>query len=216
MKEPKKSTNISNKLTEAWVLQDYYIKFNDQEICDQDIVEFEAMYGGCEIIGLIQFIDSKGILTDKESGLKSSPGFIKIGWTTCTGCEWEQEFFVSGIKSINNSKNQKLVQLDLIDKETRNFKGTFKNKNNHNVKFSEGIREAVNKHKTETKEIVISAPKKEQKLNLVIPANIDFHDYIKKICETMNYKFIKDKFNTYIVHAEHLVFDKKRKFYIRV
>jgi hypothetical protein len=204
-----KSKNISNKVTDAWALQDYYISINDQEICDIDIVDFEAVYGGCEVKALVKFIDSKGILTgDKQkAGIKASAGFVKVGWVNCTGCSFEGEFFITGIRTTNNEKNQKLIQLDLVDKETRNLKGTFKDKFHKDKKISDVIKETYSENKTE-KDIIIAANDVEEKLNIQIPGNIDFHSFIGKFCDKFNYKFIKDKMNTYLVHGSKLEFDK--------
>jgi len=208
--------NISNKITEAWVLQDYYVKINDQEICDEDLVDFEAIYGGCEIKARLKFIDSKGISTgDKEkTGHLGIGGFITVGWTTAEGCSWEGKFSLKKIKTNINDKNQKLIQFDLEDLETRNFKGTYRNKAHQNKEFSKVIQEHVEKDKTEkTKEFKIVPPKskKEEKMNIQVPANIDFHTFLKKAGNKFNYKFIKDKFTNYFVHKEHTEYNNLQK-----
>jgi len=210
------SYNLSNKITEAWILQDYYIKINNQEICDQDIVDFEAVYGGCEVRARVKFIDTKGILTgDKpDSGHLGVGGFVTIGWTTAEGCEWSGEFSISKINTINNDKNQKLVQLDLVDKETRNFEGTYKNKAHKDKEYSKIIQEHVEKNKTEKqREFKIVPPKefKELKMNLQIPAHINFHSWIKKSGKKFGFKLIKDKFTSYFVHKEHLEFNNLKQ-----
>jgi hypothetical protein len=205
-----KKYNLSNKVTEAWALDDYYVKIQDQEICDSDIVDFEAVYGGCEVQAHIQFIDSKGITTGdaKKSGNVGVGAFIKVGWTTAQGCQWDGEFFVKKMTTTTNDKNQKLVKLILVDKETRNFKGTFKDKAHKDKEFSKGIKEFADGIKSEAKDFIVAGPKKELKLNLQIPAHIDFHTFIKGMGKKMGYKFIKDKFSNYLVHNEHLEFGK--------
>jgi hypothetical protein len=206
MKESKRL----DKVTEAWSLDDYYIKIQDQEICDSDIVDFEAVYGGCEVQAHVQFIDTKGITTGdkKKSGNLGIGAFVKIGWTTAQGCKWNGEFFVTKIYSKTNDKNQKLVKLLLTDKETRNFKGTFKDKANPDNELSKTFKDHINDIKTEDKEFIVAGPKKELKLNLQIPANIDFHSFLNKVCDKFNYKYIKDKYSNYMVHNEHLEFNK--------
>jgi len=200
---------ISNKVTEAWVLQDYYIQINDQELCDSDIVDFEQILGGCENKARLAFVDSKGIMTgDKEkAGHLGVGGFVTVGYTSGTGCKWEGKFTISKIKSENNERNQKLVQLDLVDHETRNMQGTFVSKGYPDKKFSE----VIDKHYKDNgniKKLVVAAPKKikELKANIVIPGNINFHNFVKKEAKHRGFNFIKDKFHNYLVHNEHLEF----------
>ncbi len=207
-------TGIANKVTEAWSLEDFYIKVNGTEICDIDIVGFESIYGSCNIPAEIQFLDSKGLTTGDESGSTNIGigGLVEVGYVTATGCSWSDEFVIKNVTSETNSKNQKLVALSLEDKETRNLKGSYVNKGYPDKKFSEAMddhfKELGNDALRKNKEFQVIGPKDEKKVNTVIPSNISFYTFLNRDMKDRGYSYVKDKHNSYLVHEEHKEFDK--------
>jgi hypothetical protein len=205
---------ISNKVTEAWALEDIYIIVNGTEICDIDIVGFEAIFGGCNIPAQLQFIDSKGLTTGDtpDSANISVGGIVEIGFTTAQGCDWSDEFVIKKVNTDNNSKNQKLVTLTLEDLETRNLKGSYVSKGYPNKKFSEAMEsqfeELGNDALRKKKKFEVLGPKEEKRLNIVVPANINFYDYLNKEMKDKNYTYVKDKHNSYLIHDENREYDK--------
>jgi len=205
--------SLSNKVTDVWVVSDYYAYINDYELCSADLVDFESVFGGCEIKARLKFLDTKGVTTGQQGGKTGHlgvGGFVKIGFTDPMGCPFEHEYVITSLKHLDNHKNQRLVQIDMVDKETRNMKGTFQTKGHPGKKFTE----AIDKHYKDTgnkKKFNIVGPIKEALVNTVIPSHIDFHTFLTKEAKFRGFKFIKDRFANYLVHAEHLEFNKLMK-----
>jgi hypothetical protein len=210
-----KESGISNKVTEAWALEDLYVKVNSTELCEIDIVGYEAIYGGCNVPAELQFIDSRGLTTgdtDNSADIGIG-GNVEIGFTTPTGCDFKETYVIKQVLTTNNSKNQKLVTLKLEDLESRNLKGSFVSKGYPEKEFSKATEEHLNElnkdvQKTTKKELVVVPPKKEQKINMVIPTNIDFYTFLNKEMKDKGFSYIKDKTKNYLVHAENKEFDK--------
>jgi len=208
----KAENSLDHKLTDAWTVSNYFVKINDQEVCQADITDFEAVFGGCEVKAFVKFVDSKGMLTgDKPKvGDLGAGGFVTVGYTDPMGCEIEHQFSISKVTSANNSKNQKLVKIELEDMEARNMKGTFKAKGAGGKKFTEAIKEHYEKTGNK-KKFNIKGPLKEMAVNTIIPSHMDFHTFIKKEAAFRGFKYIKDRFSNYLVHTEHMEFDKLPK-----
>jgi len=213
-----KESGITSKVTEAWALEDFYIKINDIEICDSDLVGFECLYGGCNIPGEVQFIDSKGITTGdvKSAANISVGGIVEIGYITSTNCSFKDNYVITNVLISTNSKNQKLVTLKLEDIETRNMKGSYVNKGYPDKPFSEVVKEHDKEIKNDklrkNKELEIIPPDNEKKVNTVIPANVDYYTFLNREMKDKGFSYIKDKSINYLVHNSQRVFDKLKSF----
>ena len=207
-------TGIRSKVTEAWALEDIYFKVNGTEICDIDIVGFEALYGGCNIPAKASFIDSKGLTTGDTEGSANIGigGVVEVGYTTAQGCSYKDEFIITKVQTQTNSHNQKLITLTLEDKDTRNMKGSYTSKGYPDKKFSETIEshfeEIGSKALNTGKELFVHPPEKELKLNMVIPGHIDFYTFLNREMKDKGYKYIKDKTANYLIHTSNKEFDK--------
>jgi len=209
-----KEKGISNKVTEAWALEDFYMKVNGVEVCDIDFVGYEAIYGGCNIPAEVQFIDTKGLLTgdNNDIGNVGIGGFVEIGFTTANNCDFKDEYVITKVDTVNNSKNQKLVSLKLEDTETRNMKGSFVSKGYPNKKFSEVIedhsKEIKNDTHQKTRKMEVVPPEDEKKSNIVIPSHINFYDFLNLEMKDKGFQYIKDKTTSSLVHVSNKLFDK--------
>jgi len=213
-----KEQGISNKVTEAWSLEDFYIKVNDTEICGPDLIGFEAIYGGISVPAEVQFIDSKGLTTGnvENSSNIGVGGFVEVGYTTALNCDFRDQFVITKVITKNNSKNQKLVTLKLEDTETRNMKSSFVSKGYPNKKFtdviSEHFEEIGNTIHQKLRKFEIISPKDEKPVNITVPANTDFFTYFNKEMKEKGFDYIKDKTKSYLVHNEFKEFDKLSNF----
>ncbi len=209
-----KEKGISNKVTEAWALEDFYMALNGVEVCDIDFVGYEAIYGGCNIPAEVQFIDTKGLTTGDNNDISNIGigGFVEIGFTTANGCDFKDNYVITKVESVNNSHNQKLVTLKLEDTETRNMKGSFVSKGYPGKKFSEVIeehnKEIENDKHQKTRKMEIVPPEDEKKANIVIPSNINFYEYLNLEMLDKGYQFIKDKTTETLIHTSNKTFDK--------
>jgi hypothetical protein len=210
---PKLDKGISNKVTKAWAVQDIWAEINGYEICNKDIVDFETMYGGCQVPAKLQFIDSKGLTTgdiNKTANI-SIGGSVTIGFTTAENCEHEETYIIKKVNTENNNSNQKLIEIELEDIETRNMKQAHVSKGYPGKKFSEVVESHIKEIKSTDlptfKETIIAKAKNENPLNMVIPANINFYDFLNFEMKEKGYKYFKDRFNSYLVHGEHREWD---------
>jgi len=207
---------LSNKLTEAWQLRDMYVKLNDVELCDIDVIDYECVYGGCQVPAQLKFIDSKGYTTgdSPEAANLTIGGFVEVGFTTADGCDHKELFSIKDIIMNTNKHNQKMVTLKLEDAETRNMKGAFKVKGYPGKKFSEAVqshmKEIGNDALRAGKELVVAAPKmiQEKALNLVVPGHLNFHEFLNIELKERGFHYIKDRAMNYLVHEEHKEFGK--------
>jgi len=213
---PKFNTDsgITSKVTEAWSLEDFYIKINGVEVCDADLTGFECIYGGCNLPAQIQFIDSKGITTGDVSSAANIGvgGIVEVGYTTPTNCDFRDDFVIKKVSTQNNSKNQKLVTLELEDLETRNMKGSYVNKGYPDKKFSEVVeshdKEIKNDKLRGKKKLSIIPPENEKPVNIVIPSSIDYYTWLTTEMNDKGFSYIKDKSINYLIHTSNRVFDK--------
>lgn len=209
---------ISNKVTEAWSLDDLWVSINGTEICDIDFVGYEAIFGGCNIPATLSFIDSYGLTTgdvDKAANIGIG-GLVDLGFTTSTGCTYEDQFVITKVTTENNAKNQKLVKIDMEDTETRNMKGAFVSKGYPGKKFSEAMEEHMqtignDAHQSKRK-LEVVANDEEKKLNMVVPAHMDFYTFLNKEMKDKGYSYLKDKTTEYLVHDKFRLFDKLKGF----
>jgi len=205
---------ISNKITEAWALEDFYVSINNTEICDIDIVGFEAIYGGCNIPAKFSFLDSQGLLTGdtKNSSNIGIGGLVEIGYTTAQGCSHSDRFIITKVHTENNSHNQKLVTLTLEDTETQNMKHAYLNKGYPDKSFSEVIKEHDKEIKNDSargkKILEIIPPQNEKIFNIVVPANIDYFTWINREMKDRGFSYIKDKGINYLIHNTNKEFSK--------
>ena len=133
-------------------------------------------------------------------------GFIKVGFTDSKGCEAKLDFTISKINHSVDKKNQKLVQLLLQDKESRNMMGSYVAKGYPDTKFSEVIEKHLKEIKVEN--ITIDKPDVEEALNMVIPAHKNFFTVFMQTLKEKNYQFRTDKFASYLVHNSKQEFKK--------
>ena len=207
-KEIESVAGVNHKLTEAWALKDLYVKYNGCELADEDFVDFEVLFGGnCAPANLL-FLDRQGF-TSGDEGKSTDPkvgGLVKIGYTDMKGCDIENEYSITKIDTSKDKKDQSLVQVGLIDKTTRNMKGTYVSKGYPNKNYSDATKEHLNK--IGEKEITVVPPKKEEKANIVVGSNKSYHEVFHKTAEDRGYEYKTDRKANYLVHKEHTSFDK--------
>jgi hypothetical protein len=206
---------FSSKVTHAWALRDMYVNLNGSELCDIDIVDYECLYGGCQVPATLSFVDTKGHTTgDKnKAGNIGVGGFVDIGFITSDGCEHEESFVITKVSTENNTRNQKLVKLQLEDLETRNMKGSYKTKGYPGEKFTNVIKSHMKEIGNDAlrfgKEFITAVPKdiKEIGMNIVVPGHMNFHDFLTTEIKDRGFSFIKDRAMNYLVHDSHKEFD---------
>ena len=73
--------DINHKLVEAYALKDFYFEYNDCEIDDADLVDFECLFGGPIKKASFLFLDNAGYTSgiDEKNHKNSSWRFHK-GW----------------------------------------------------------------------------------------------------------------------------------------
>jgi len=212
---PNKS--LTNKLTEAWVASNYFVSINGCELREPDILDLEIMFGGCTVHGILTFQDSQGLMQGTPKGTPSLAvgGHVRVGWESALGCggEYEETFSIEKVRSETNEKNQRLVILDLVDLETKNYQGTNLTKPYKEKKFSEALKEhtdEINKNiNTVQKRVLkIIGHAKEAIDSIVIPSHIDFHTFLNISLPNNGYEHKKDKHTSYIVSKQTTEFDK--------
>jgi len=157
---------VNRKLSEAFAVQDLFVKHNDCELDDGAFVDFECVYGGQSIPGVLTYMDQKGFTNDM-GGEGTDPregGFITVGFTDAHGCKSKKEFVISKLEKLKDDKEQQLILATLTDKNSRNLEGSFVTKGYPDTKYSD----AVTKHLKELKmpdKIEVLGPKYEEKVN---------------------------------------------------
>jgi len=209
-----KDKGIADKVTKAWALKDIWVNLNGTELCDIDVTDFECIYGGCQVPAKLQFIDSRGITTGdvKDTANIAVGGFVDIGWITSDGCEHEDSYVITKVRTETNSKNQKLVNIDLEDLETRNLKGSFLSKGYPSKKFTEAVsshfKELKNDLLPNAKDLSVIGPKIEKAMNMVVPGHLNFHDFLNIEMKERGFSYIKDRAMSYLVHDEFREFGR--------
>ena len=211
--------SFSNKLNEAYLVKDYFAIINGCEIRENDMLDFEIMYGGCSIDAILSFEDSQGFFSgevQKMSGLEAG-GFVRIGFKAALGCggDFDEHFVITKSKQSTDKKNARLVTLELQDADTVNKKHTFVTKSYDNKKLADTIKEhnknVVGDKLIKQRDEVIVAHDKEVVQNITIPSNMNYHEFLNRILPKNGYKYVKDKYTSYIVSGQQTEFDKLKK-----
>ena len=198
---------VSGKLSEAWRLKDYFVEYNDCEIEEAEFVDYECVYGGKTVQGVLTFIDNKGYTSglNKKTTVMSVGGFIKINYTDAYGCVTKQEFTITKINTSVDKKTQKMVSLILQDTASRNMMGSFVSKGYPGEKYSD----VITKHLKELKvmDLLVDPPDAEEAINMVIPGHKDFFSVLMQTAEDRNYSLRVDRFAKYFVHKSKQEFN---------
>ena len=211
MNVPKKSElSLSHKLNEAWIVNEFFFNINDCEVREEDFLDFESIYGGHSIKASLSFEDSQGFLSGNVKGSPSlsQGGYVKIGWNaagTCGG-EYKGVFNIENVRS-ETMDNKRIVFLDLVDVDTRSAQGTFMTSFHKDKTFAEGVKKHI-ENSTPLGNLTIVPHMNEAKLNFAIPSNVDLHTWLRTAGSEQGYKFIRDKFDSYLVSNDWLEFDK--------
>jgi len=203
-------SGLNSKLSEAWVTKDLWIEYNGCDIKEESFVDIEILFGGHKTIGKCIFLDNEAFTSGLRKGTTlDQGGLMKIGWVDCTGCNFEIEMAVTSTKHELDKKQQKLVEVQLVDMESRNMKGSFISKGYPDTTYSE----AMEKHlkEMEISSIIVVPPEDEKKANIVIPSHVSFFDTLVQTSKDKDYSYKTDKDFKYLVHNSHTSFDKLKE-----
>ncbi len=208
MKEIEESS-ISHILTEAWAVNEFFVRVNGCELREADVLDIEVMYGGCSIDASVMFLDTEGIFSG-EAGTASlaQGGILSMGWNAAGSCggEYEGAFSIEKVRS-TEAKNQKIVILDLVDAHTRSLKGTHVTKGFQQTKFSDGIKTFM-EEEAGASDLIVKGADNENTRDWIIPSNMNFHTWLEKSGAQNGMKLIKDKFNSYFVSGDFTEYNK--------
>lgn len=208
-------SGYAHKLTEAWIVSDYYIEINGCELRETDILDFECMFGCNTVRAVLTFQDSQGIMAGEPTNSKSLGlgGVVNVGFTAAAGCggEYEELFSIENVSSAVDKTNKRVVILHLIDLESRNQQGTFVSKGFSKKKYSDIVKEHYTNNQAVTdnpRKLSVIGHIEEIKQNLTIPSNMNFKDWLNVSLPLNGYSHIKDKYSEYIVSNQTTEFDK--------
>lgn len=199
---------FSNKLTEAWAVDDYYVEINGCELHVNDIVDYEAVFGGECINAVITFIDTLGFAPGSPQGSASLAvgGFVDIGYVSAGSCEFEAEYVIKKIHQRVDKQNKRLITLELMDVNTAKMKSSFVNKGYPNQKYSSALESHLEELSVTGIDIITTTS--ESIVNAVIPASMSFYDHIVAETKEKGMKVIRDKSVGYVVPQEQMTQDK--------
>lgn len=212
-----KEYGFSHKLSEAWIAHNYFVQINGCDVREIDLLDFEAIYGGCSVNAILTIQDTQGFMNGTIPGMSSLAigGFVRVGYEAAGGCggKYDETFSIAKIRSDTNESNKRLLVLDLIDIDTINKQGTFVTKSYNNKKPTEIIKEHSEKTKAGVKQAEVRKTNiiphlTENKQSLTIPSNISFFTFMQRFTNLNGMNWVKDKFSTYVVSKQTTDFDK--------
>ena len=211
---PKENVGVSNKLTEAWALKSYFVEVNDCLIEESDYVDFECILGGGCIRASFSFLDNHGFMGQDKNAIEVG-GLVQVEYTDVLGCETKLNFSINKITQDKDSKDQKLINFQMTDNISRNMKSTYKGKSYKDKKISEVLEEHLeetgNTEENMKHKIEVVGPEKESEKSIIIGSHAPFSGIFNHLLEENHYEYKTDRDTNYVVHKEHLGFDKLKE-----
>jgi len=198
---------LSSKVHENFGVDEYTVTWNDKDIDDQmnGYLNLEIVFGGKRKKGIFSFTDVTG-LTFGETKMDEG-GFIGVTHLDPSGTKYTDEFVITkiNIDEVRGGKGR-TVHIEMEGKDSRNFDKTFKSKGYPETSFSKAMTTHLDENGNE--KIKVIAPEEEDDINMVIPADISFQEFMEKEGNEKGYDLVTDKETSYLVHRSHRPFDK--------